>query len=108
MCHMSPVMCPMSHVKKNSCFFIPNKIGQSGGAGRWRVCYRRGLPRLVSVALQIQNMFWGNSSNTDYKVTQCVLPNSRLSLASQSQDFLMTFSTLSHNFVGTLLGLNKK
>ena len=23
------------------------KIGQSGGAGRWRVCYQRGLSRLV-------------------------------------------------------------
>ena len=23
------------------------KIGQSGGASRWRVCYQRGLPRLV-------------------------------------------------------------
>ena len=22
-------------------------IGQSGGASRWRVCYQRGLPRLV-------------------------------------------------------------
>ena len=25
----------------------PLKIGQSGGASRWRVCYQRGLPRLV-------------------------------------------------------------
>ena len=23
------------------------KIGQSGGSSRWRVCYQRGLPRLV-------------------------------------------------------------
>ena len=23
-------------------------MGQSGGASRWRVCYQRGLPRLVS------------------------------------------------------------
>ena len=23
-------------------------IGQSGGASRWRVCYQRGLPRLVN------------------------------------------------------------
>ena len=47
--HPLCVMCHMSHVKKNSnFFFILNKIGQSGGAGRWRVCYQRGLPRLVS------------------------------------------------------------
>ena len=27
--------------------FILKKIGQSGGVSRWRVCYQRGLPRLV-------------------------------------------------------------
>ena len=42
-------MCHLSHV-----FFIIKKIypleknGQSGGASRWRVCYQRGLPRLVN------------------------------------------------------------
>ena len=29
-------------------------MGQSGGASRWRVCYQRGLPRLVSIILAIQ------------------------------------------------------
>ena len=24
-------------------------MGQSGGASRWRVCYQRGLPRLVHI-----------------------------------------------------------
>ena len=48
MCHMSRVTCHMSHVtcpkekKKRE-----KKFGQSGGASRWRVCYQRGLPRLV-------------------------------------------------------------
>ena len=27
--------------------FLRKKIGQSGGASQWRVCYQRGLPRLV-------------------------------------------------------------
>ena len=27
------------------------KIGQSGGASGWRVCYQRGLPRLVFTLL---------------------------------------------------------
>ena len=27
--------------------YLQKKIGQSGGASRWRVCYQRGLPRLV-------------------------------------------------------------
>ena len=39
-CHVSPVTCP---------FFCLKKIGLSGGASRWRVCYQRGLPRLVFV-----------------------------------------------------------
>ena len=37
-------------------FFREKKIGQSGGASRWRVCYQRGLPRLVSVTLEAY--FW--------------------------------------------------
>ena len=28
-------------------FYSLEKIGQSGAASRWRVCYQRGLPRLV-------------------------------------------------------------
>ena len=41
-CHVSRVTCHMSHVF--FCFFF----WQSGEAYRWRVCYQRGLPRLVS------------------------------------------------------------
>ena len=29
-------------------FLPPEKIGQSGRASQWRVCYQRGLPRLVN------------------------------------------------------------
>ena len=43
MCHMSRVT---SHMFFCFCFF-----GQSGEAYRWRVCYQRGLPRLVSFIL---------------------------------------------------------
>ena len=39
MCHMSGVRCQVSHVT----FFL----GQSGGASPSRICYQRGLPRLV-------------------------------------------------------------
>ena len=45
-CHVSHVTCPVSHVTFFSLFF-----GQSGGAYRWRDCYQRGLPRLVSPLL---------------------------------------------------------
>ena len=40
MCHMSCVTCHLSHI--TSSFF-----GQRVGASQWRVCYQRGLPRLV-------------------------------------------------------------
>ena len=50
-----PFTCHVSHFtgpKKNLhilifFFFYVKKIGQSGGASWWRVCYQRGLPRLV-------------------------------------------------------------
>ena len=63
MCHVSPVTC---HVSAVTCiifflvylliFYVPKKIfwkknGHSGGASRWRVCYQRGLPRLVYISL---------------------------------------------------------
>ena len=40
-CHMSHVTCQVSQKKKKK------KMEKSGGASRLRVCYQRGLPRLV-------------------------------------------------------------
>ena len=53
MCHVSTVTCHLSHVKKriHIYFFYLKKIGQSGGASRWRVCYQWGLSRLVYIVL---------------------------------------------------------
>ena len=45
MCHMSRVTC---HI-----FFIFFFFGQSGEAYWWRVCYKRGLPCLVSYFLHV-------------------------------------------------------
>ena len=45
MCHLSHVTCHMS-------FFPPKNIGLFDGASRWRVCYQRGLPRLISGKIQ--------------------------------------------------------
>ena len=47
MFHMSCVTCHKSHVKKTT---TKNRL--SGGASRSRVCYQRGLPRLVTLQVQ--------------------------------------------------------
>ena len=50
-CHMSRVMCHVSrvtcHVSHVFIFLFLIFLGQSGEAYPWRVCYQRGLPRLV-------------------------------------------------------------
>ena len=46
---MSRVMCHISRVTCHMYFIFILFFGQSGEAYRWRVCYQRGLPRLVSV-----------------------------------------------------------
>ena len=48
MCHVSRVSC---HISFFSSFFL-----QSGEASWWRVCYQRGLPRLVFLLQQILNI----------------------------------------------------
>ena len=45
-CHMSHVMCHMSQFFLEF-FFLIVLFLQSGEAYQWRVCYQRGLPRLV-------------------------------------------------------------
>ena len=45
-CHMSRVACPLFHLIFSIKFFSSH----SGGASRRRVCYQRGLPRLVSLS----------------------------------------------------------
>ena len=48
MCHMSHVTCHVSHVTCHMYFFyFLFFFGQSGEASQGRVCYQRGLPRLV-------------------------------------------------------------
>ena len=46
-CHMSPVACHMSLVGFLFYFFLLLFFRQSGEASQRRVCYQRGLPRLV-------------------------------------------------------------
>ena len=54
MCHMSHVTCHVSHITSKFFFHLKKKlslkiIGPSGGTSWWRVCYQRGLPRLVYI-----------------------------------------------------------
>ena len=51
-CHVSHVTCHVSHVACHVSvffFFFFFFFGKSGEDYRWRVCYQRGLPRLVSI-----------------------------------------------------------
>ena len=50
-CHMSGVTCQVSHVRCN--FFFLFQIGE---ASRWRVCYQRGLPRLILYSRNIKTV----------------------------------------------------
>ena len=52
MCHVSGVRCQVSGVMCH--FFLLLFFRQSVEASRWRVCYQRGLPRLVYYAKRRQ------------------------------------------------------
>ena len=45
-CHVSGVTC---HVSGVTCILYILFFEKKGEASRWRVCYQRGLPRLVSI-----------------------------------------------------------
>ena len=47
--NVSRVMCQVLHVICHFIFYFIFFFIQSGDAYRWRVCYQRGLPRLVSI-----------------------------------------------------------
>ena len=49
--HVSCVTCHMSHVM---CHFFHVFLLQSGEASWWRVCYQRGVPRLVLIEVTYQ------------------------------------------------------
>ena len=60
MCHLPCVTCHLSHKRKINFFYLKKKkktsfkkIGQCGGASQGRVCYQRGLPRLVLKTVEI-------------------------------------------------------
>ena len=73
-CHMSHVTYYVSHVRCHvSCvtchmqfFFLCFVFGQSCEAYWWRVCYQRGLPRLVYLYSQILVLFLLNLKNTQH------------------------------------------
>ena len=57
MCHVSHVTCHMSCVTCHvSCVTKQSKKLKNGGASRSRVCYQRGLPRLVSLFFDMRHV----------------------------------------------------
>ena len=58
MCHVSCVTCQLSRVTCHMYFFSSvKKMGPSGGASWWKVCYQRGLTRLVYIVDTICGIF---------------------------------------------------
>ena len=57
MFHVSHVTCRVPHVTCHNHVSHIKKNGQSGGASRSRVCYQRGLPRLVYILLLLR-VYW--------------------------------------------------
>ena len=51
-CHLSYITSQVSHVTH---FFFLFFLLESGGVSFWRVCYQRGLPRLVFRLFLIKN-----------------------------------------------------
>ena len=129
MCHVSCVICHVSHVTQK-------KSGLSGEASRSRVCYQRGLRRLVFMIvcviaeLQISQIgmalysggclfvclvvclfvciYYSCSRQQDFPMTFPGLSQDFLWNFSQlSQDFLRTFSGLSHKFIRSFSGLSQ-
>ena len=59
--HISDVRCQGSGVTYHvSCVILKKLSGQSGGASRWRVCYKRGMPSLdiLIYSLIYSNPLW--------------------------------------------------
>ena len=70
MCHVSRVTCQASPVTFFCLFFLLLVFYlPSGGATRWRTCYQRGLPRLVSIHWALQKKEMGKL--TPLRISVC-------------------------------------
>ena len=70
MCHMSYGMCQVAKVMCHNFFSYFNFLFiflQSGGASRWRVCYQRGLPRLVFLIIMLCLILLDLTFSTAYR-----------------------------------------
>ena len=90
-CHVSHVTCHMSHVKCHmSDFFLVLLIfffGQNREASQGRVCYQRGLPRLVLSLLYLIQKYicW---AKIDFSVHDKIVKNH---ISFPKSGFLMSF-----------------
>ena len=57
MCHVFGDTCQVSRVRCHVSGFFLLFFGQSGGPSQWRVCYQRGLPRLVLMVVENMRPF---------------------------------------------------
>ena len=92
-CHVSHVMCPVSRVRcQVSHFYL---FLQSGGASWWRVCYQRGLPRLVCVSWMLAVQL--NNNHKPYykiiKLSKVCLPKT-ISSAAECTKVVMKYPTV--------------
>ena len=92
-CHVSPVTCHVSF----------KKIGQSGGASRWRVCYQRGLPRLVFKAAELLNRYFSYLSCRAKQLiasTGCYLAEGAVSLMVPGKAVSLSVTKVFHMGAG--------
>ena len=102
--HMPPVTC---HIFVLFCFFdifftkkikikygiFHKKNGQSGGDSWWRVCYQRGLPRLVSFCNKNKNFWFAFAVRSEKDEAEVDISGLRFSREpiEQSQDSIKAF-----------------
>ena len=96
-CHVSRVTCHVSHV---TICFSSFFFRQSGDAYRWRVCYQRGLPRLV---LRLFLKWYCLVSLQIYLNDSSLIHHGKKCLSSVTHGLLISSETVVHCFSSALL-----
>ena len=99
-CHMSRVTCHVSHVTCHVSHFFYFFFLQSGEASQGRVCYQRGLPRLVSCLYQDYAYIetWYFSWMQGYYPCKIIFPGIKLGCEQTLNVVISLFVTLLYSF----------